>query len=184
MALRTTEPEWEEFLEDAGIPGKEAKTYAKACMDNRNTCPTDLSKDILKELGISIIGDILAITKHAQADEDSKQDGRMACEQLKATAKTKSTAKPPQVKAEMTKPEYRKFLVDWTVYKSLAGLSSSHVAPHLYNACDNDVQTAIINTSKDFLQLREADMLAIIETIVTRRSNPAVHRVAFGNLTQ
>ena len=43
-----------------------------------------------------------------------QQDGRMACKQLKAAAKTKTTKKPPQVKAEMAKPEYRKFLVDWT----------------------------------------------------------------------
>ena len=82
-----------------------------------------------------------------------------------------------------TKEERKVSDIVHTVYKSLAGLSSSHVAPHLYNACDNDVQTAIINTSKDFLQLRKADMLAIIETKVTRRSNPTVHRVAFGNLT-
>ena len=133
MALRTTEPEWEEFFKDADIPDKEAKNYAKSCMDNHITCPTDLSKDILKELRISIISDILAIMKHTQADEDfNKQDGWMACEQLKVAAKTKTTAKPPQAKAEMTKPEHRKFLVDWMVYKSLAGLSSSHVAPHLY----------------------------------------------------
>ena len=51
MALHTTEPEWEEFFKDAGILDKEAKTYAKFCMDNRIKCPTDLSKDILKEFG-------------------------------------------------------------------------------------------------------------------------------------
>ena len=42
MALRTTEPEWEEFFKDADIPDKEAKTYAKSCMDNCITFPTEL----------------------------------------------------------------------------------------------------------------------------------------------
>ena len=66
----------------------------------------------------------------------------------------------------------------------MANLHSSQVNPHLYSACESDVQKALINTTSDFLRLSEAELLDEIEKIVTRRSNPMVHRVAFGDLNQ
>ena len=55
----------------------------------------------------------------------------------------------------MSKPEYRKFVIDWEVYKSLSNLPSEQIASHLYNACDSDVQAAIINDSRNFLKFSD-----------------------------
>ena len=57
---------WKKFLIDAGIPLKASSTYANAFVDNRlteNMIP-DLNKSILTDLGITIVGDIIAILKH------------------------------------------------------------------------------------------------------------------------
>ena len=65
MGSLATADDWNKFLTEAGIPKEEAKTYAKTLADNRISYPSDLTRDILKELGITIIGDALAILKHA-----------------------------------------------------------------------------------------------------------------------
>ncbi|XP_041920335.1 uncharacterized protein C19orf47 homolog isoform X2 [Alosa alosa] len=60
--------EWIQFFKDAGIPPSLAVTYAVSFVDNRiqKNMLMDLSKDIMMDLGISAIGDIIAILKHAK----------------------------------------------------------------------------------------------------------------------
>ena len=101
--------------------------------------------------------------------EDTKEDNKTSVNSTapaiaarKPLAAKTAQAKPPQAKSEMSKPEYRKFLVDWQVYKSISGLPSDQITPHLYNACDSDVQAAIINDSDEFLQFSEEKMLTTI----------------------
>nr|XP_040052083.1 uncharacterized protein C19orf47 homolog isoform X2 [Gasterosteus aculeatus aculeatus] len=60
--------EWIQFFKDAGIPAGLAVTYAVSFVDNRihKNMLMDLSKDIMMDLGITVIGDIISILKHAK----------------------------------------------------------------------------------------------------------------------
>lgn len=59
---------WIKFFLDAGIPSFASSKYATIFYENRiqSNMLMDLDKDILKEMGISVIGDIIAILKHAK----------------------------------------------------------------------------------------------------------------------
>ncbi|XP_060779366.1 uncharacterized protein C19orf47 homolog isoform X2 [Neoarius graeffei] len=67
-SMTTATSEWIQFFRDAGIPPGMAATYAVSFVDNRiqKTMLMDLSKDIMMDLGITVIGDIIAILKHAK----------------------------------------------------------------------------------------------------------------------
>ncbi|XP_054650168.1 uncharacterized protein C19orf47 homolog isoform X3 [Dunckerocampus dactyliophorus] len=67
LSLRATS-EWIQFFKDAGIPAGLAVTYAVSFVDNRiqKNMLMDLSKDIMMDLGITVVGDIIAILKHAK----------------------------------------------------------------------------------------------------------------------
>ena len=168
---------WEAFLRTTGIPRDEIKPYAGKLMEHRIRNPLDLDKDTMKEVGITVIGDIKAIlnTRETQGEQEKT-----------TKPKTNYTPKiePPRIKSEMTNSEFRKFKTDWEVYKTITELQPNQTAPQLYTACDPDVQTSIINTSKEFLQLDEATNMKTLEDIVTKQSNPAVHRLAFSNISQ
>ncbi|XP_059841085.1 uncharacterized protein C19orf47 homolog isoform X3 [Hypanus sabinus] len=60
--------EWIQFFKDAGIPAGPAVNYAVSFVDNRiqKNMLMDLTKDIMNELGITAVGDIIAILKHAK----------------------------------------------------------------------------------------------------------------------
>ena len=110
---------------------------------------------------------------------------------VESTTSTAAQFKPPtaaiklpSVSSNMTHPQFRKFLIDWTVYKKITRLPTSEFASHLYSTCDDSVQNTLINSFPEFLQLPEDHMLKTIESVVTKRANPVVHRMNFGNLTQ
>ena len=111
MALSAED--WKQFLKEAGIPAEEAKKYAKTFHDNRIQKPEDLSRDILKELGVTVIGDAIAITRAATSSKSNRANP--------ATSDAKSHFKPkidlPRIKSQMTTAEFRKFKLDWQVYK-------------------------------------------------------------------
>ena len=92
--------------------------------------------------------------------------------------------KLPSITPDMTHPQYRKFMVDWSIYKSITTLPSSDVTAHLYSTCDISVQNSIINAVPGFLILDETSALEAIEKIVTRHINPAIHRMTFAAITQ
>ncbi|XP_041278011.1 uncharacterized protein C19orf47 homolog, partial [Onychostruthus taczanowskii] len=60
--------EWLRFFEDAGIPPGPALGYAVAFVDNRihKNMLLDLTKELMKELGITVVGDVIAILRHAK----------------------------------------------------------------------------------------------------------------------
>ncbi|XP_061137657.1 uncharacterized protein C19orf47 homolog isoform X2 [Syngnathus typhle] len=67
-SVTTATSEWIQFFKDAGIPAGLAVTYAVSFVDNRiqKNMLMDLSKDIMMDLGITVIGDIIAVLKHAK----------------------------------------------------------------------------------------------------------------------
>ena len=178
MALSAKD--WKTFLDRVGIPEPASNNYATMFADNRIQKYTDLTKDTLKELGVTVLGDIIAISRAA------KELGPQAPIQEEKAQKShfKPKVELPRLKGLMTAAEFRKFKLDWEVYKTITQLSKSQIAPQLYTACDTEVQNSIINTAPGFLTDDENDNMKTIETIVTRQSNPAVHRLTFSNITQ
>ncbi|MGH0117949.1 UNVERIFIED_CONTAM: hypothetical protein FKN15_042724 [Acipenser sinensis] len=68
LSLITATSEWIQFFKDAGIPAGLAVHYAVSFVDNRiqKNMLMDLSKEFMMDLGITVIGDIIAILKHAK----------------------------------------------------------------------------------------------------------------------
>ncbi|XP_073497578.1 uncharacterized protein C19orf47 homolog [Phyllobates terribilis] len=60
--------EWINFFKEAGIPAGPAVNYAVMFVDNRiqKSMLMDLNKEIINELGITAVGDVIAILKHAK----------------------------------------------------------------------------------------------------------------------
>lgn len=59
---------WIKFFTDCGIPPSESTNYAITFTDNRiqKDMLMDLTKEYLSEMGIQILGDVIAILKHAK----------------------------------------------------------------------------------------------------------------------
>ena len=184
---QSSEESWASFLQSAGIPSADSGTYAKLLSENRITDHHDLTKEVLKEIGIRRVGDIIAIIKFCGKPTMEQNEDAESPRPLHGSKQQPSkppTATAPQVNAEMTHPEFRKFRVDWRVFKTLTALPTGQIAAQVYSNCDSNVQNAIINSHSDFFSLGEAAVLDLLESIVTKRSNPSVHRLAFAALSQ
>jgi len=70
--------EWNEFFLDAKIPKDVAPLYAENFYKNRMSFDmlADLTKDYLRDLDITVLGDIISILKHAK-DVQSRQDSEV-----------------------------------------------------------------------------------------------------------
>ena len=104
MALSAQD--WKTFLKKAKIPDSAVENYTQLLIENRIQSPTYLSKDVLKELGINVLGDILAICKEAQTVEKP---------QAASSSHKHFTPKVelPRIAIQMTSAEFRKFKLDW-----------------------------------------------------------------------
>ena len=184
MAQSAIIASWEKFLHEAGIPDPDAETYAEKISDNRITDHLDLTRETLKEIGVTKVSVILAITKFCRQSADPthpREPVPLHEEQRQPQLSKPPTTSAPHITAEMTHPEFRKLRIDWRVFKSLTALPTTQIAAH---NCDTNVQTSIINSSDYFFTLSEDDIFKLLEKITTKRSNPSVHRIAFSNLTQ
>jgi len=94
------------------------------------------------------------------------------------------SAKLPTITSEMTHPQFRKCRIDWTVFKQITGVPPQQIQSLLYNTRDDTTQHNIINTTPNFLTFTEDRLLDQIETIVTKKVNPTVHRMQFSTITQ
>ena len=143
MVLQTgsmTPDDWECFLIEAGISTYSAKTHATKFADEKLTIESlqMLDRTMLKEQGVTLMGEALCILK--QAKEATAQS---TCIQVLA-------AKPPNLNIEMTPQQFRKFRIDWDVFTKITNMPSSQFNIHLYNCADKAVQNAIINTNPNF----------------------------------
>lgn len=53
----------------------------------------------------------------------------------------------------MEHPEFKKFKVDWNMFKSKTRLPTDQVALHLYNSCEQSVKNININSNVDFFKM-------------------------------
>ena len=164
-------------MDDARIPethsDKYAQTFAKESMSI--DAATELDREVLDALGVKIIGHLLSILRHAR---------KVDAKPTKPPTVNTAAPKPPQLAADLTRPQFRKFRIDWDVYKKMSGIQKDYIAAQIYSLCDVNVQNSIINTSTNFFSLEEKAILDTLERIVTRRANPTVHRMTFYNIVQ
>ncbi|XP_066281938.1 uncharacterized protein C19orf47-like isoform X4 [Branchiostoma lanceolatum] len=75
MASQSETSTWIKFFMEAGIPAGPAASYAVTFADNRiqKTMLLDLSKEILNDMGIVVVGDVIAILKHAKTVAQQEQ---------------------------------------------------------------------------------------------------------------
>ena len=178
MAL-LNDPAWAKdfFKTTVGLSDEKADQYSKIFVDNNITEDTlsELTRDILRELGITVLGDVLNILKKCKTT---------SAEPVQHTTNTSAIVKPPPPKLpvltmEITMPQWRKFQFDWKSFKNITTLHENQIASQLYSACDETVQMSLINTVSNIFEQSEDNLLKHIESIVTQKSNPMVHRMAF-----
>ncbi|CAL8091930.1 unnamed protein product [Calicophoron daubneyi] len=83
--------EWMDFFEAAGVPAAVHRTYAQIFVDHRinDSIVADLEKEHLKDMGITVVGDMIAILKQC------KKVGRE--DPTAATQKVTSTTRQPEL---------------------------------------------------------------------------------------
>ena len=172
---KVMEPEdWEQYFVEVGISSCSAKTHAVVFANEKLTIGTlqMLDRAMLRELGVTSMGEALCILK--QAKEAAPQ----------ATYAKAPKAKLPQLNLEMTSQQFRKFQIDWEVFVKITNTPESLTNIHLYNCANEETQNAIISTHPDFFSTDPSKLLRMLKTLVTRRSNPIVHRLTFASMSQ
>ena len=170
----------------------EAQSYATTSMTNRLThldLP-DLNKTTLSSLEITVLGDQLAILRLGrqsttiQMNQPDSTSNTQQSHPVYRNPSASASVKHPIVMPAMTLPKFRKFRIDWDVYTSITALPPNECTVHLYSACDPSVQNSIINAKPNFLNLPESTAIDTIESLVTKRANPMVHRMTFNSIKQ
>ena len=183
--LQNTAEAWKIFFHDSGIPEESCTQYADLFIENRITgnSLSELDKQTLVDIGITVLGDRLSILKHVKTVSGSNTASMITNPSLSQQS-PKISAKLPSALSDMTHPQFRKFRIDWSIYKNITNIATNQISSILYNACSESVQSSIVNTCADFITLCEEDFLNVIERLVTKRSNPAVHRLNFRSIKQ
>ena len=86
--------------------------------------------------------------------------------------------------ANMTHPQYRKFITDWNVSNCMASFPVQQISSHPYSACEETVRNGLVDSHRNLLEMDETTMLKATEQVVTKSASPAAHRTNFGNLMQ
>ena len=157
MVLQTKE-DWTSFIIAAGIPLEDSANYALFINNHltESSLP-DLTKEYLKDLGLTIIGNIIIILKHiAQSNQPVSNNSVITTNPSNSheTIVKSNNISPPQLQAEMTQPQFWKFKVDWDVYKQISHIPKTNLAAQLYHLCDDTLQHNIVNAIVNFLTLK------------------------------
>ena len=131
-------------MEAAGIPSADSTTYAHLLTENRISDHHDLTREVLKDIGVTVVGDIINILKFSatptsQTNSTTENPRPLSSHKLPTLSKPPP---PPQIRAEMTHPEFRKLRIDWGVFKSLTALPTAQIAAQIYSNCDSNVQNS------------------------------------------
>ena len=164
MALRT-ETQWVDYFKDLAIPEDTAAQYAASFTANRisNAVLPELNKETLKDLGVTIIGDVLTILQKVKSPTASNSAAHASAHGGLSTASNISLVKPPQyscpqLQSQMTSSQFRRFKAEWEGYKSLVSIPAQGSSSHLYNLACKDDQTLkelIFNSNPTFSTLVE-----------------------------
>ena len=151
------------FFSDAEIPDDMAVQYTDIFISNWITVSvlSELDKQSLHEMGITVLSDKLAIIKHAHTITSVPDTKHTSPSSPSLTRDTTAKAKLPTVSSEMTKPQFRKFRIDWDICRNITNIPQSNIISHLYNA-------SIVNTTPDFLCMTESEFLDMVENLVTK----------------
>ena len=163
MALRTKvmEPEdWEQYFIEAGISSSSAKTHAVVFANEKLTIATlqMLDRAMLRELGVTSMGEALCILK--QAKEATPQ----------ATYMKAPTAKLPQLNLEMTPQQFRKFQIDWEVFVKITKTPESQTNIHLYNSTNQPTVTTQDKPARALSRLLPHNKPGLKELIPPRKT--------------
>ena len=150
MALAgSTQGEWESFLRTAGIPDAQVTDYTTKVLQNRVSILNiaEFERQDFRNLEITAIGDIKNFIQLAKSTTINAN--------MDAVPVTAATVKPPvaslpHIEVEMTKPQYRKFRIDWTICKRSTHTQEDQIHSYLYNCCDPQVQAALVSINNEF----------------------------------
>ncbi len=174
--------QWEKLLTEAGLEAPSAASYSKSFAKqklSRDHLPS-MDQSMLEELGYNAMGDRLSILKLGKKSQPKETETLDKSKKLSC----KIPVKTPTLHADMTSQQFRKFLVDWTVFCQITDLPDDRVHAQLYSCADDSVQSALVSTYPDFFDIPVKSLLDKVETVVTQRANPMVHRMTFGNIYQ
>ena len=183
MAQATDEATWKVSLTGAGIPEAKAAEYAQTFVEQEidKADVSGLSTDLLKSLGVSIIGHQLKIMK---IGEVSTTNNAQPTDSNQQSLKLSLKAELPKISRTMTKQAWRLFMTDWTVSKNLHKIAPAMIPELLYSRCDKYVRNSLNVLKNDFRTMSEVNLLQTIEGLVTEKTNPWLHRIKFADLTQ
>ena len=104
----------------AGITSAACNNYVTTFAENHITEAdlSDLTKHYLRDLGINVIGGILTVIRHVKTRTSSTTDAPLAPAHISSPELVKAVLpKSPQTISDMTDQQFRKFVIDWDVFK-------------------------------------------------------------------
>jgi hypothetical protein len=158
MALRAKK-DWEDWLSNLPFTDAEKSKYAQYFHDAQMTEDdlTELSHELLVEIHITIPGHRTKILRKAKG-VTSHESQNLDVPASSSNRHIKSDVKLPQITKNCSPSQFRKLLIDWSIYKSVHHLQGSKCNQLLYCACDNELQNSVINGMPNFLTVSEKEL--------------------------